>query len=261
MAAHQPDGLHLLLKMLRVLFVLLLVSAPFAWTQSFPGDTVMSATNPKDITIELDSTQARNAGKSLGLALLGSAILPGAGEAYLGEDKAARNFLLVEAGFWASLFVALQARASYLQAGRNYAAEFAGATAAGGMSPSTLETLASYRSYAAAANRNDSYELSQVLGGTVNGDYPIPASDAWDFGSSNTPENTAHWSEFQSVMRYYRGANIAFSFAVGALVLDRVVSLAHTLRVYRRTSGRGLSLHVNPILGPNSSGMLLALTF
>ncbi len=129
------------------------------------------------------------------------------------------------------------------------------------MSAAYLENLASYRSYAEAENRQDSYELNQVLSGTRNGNYGISASQAWDFGSSNTPENTAHWSEFQSVMRYYRGANIALSFAVGALALDRIVSLAHTLRVYRRTSGKGLTLHVNPILGPNLNGMRLAMTF
>jgi hypothetical protein len=244
--------------MFRVLLVLTLASASLAWTQSFPGDTVMAS--PKDITIELDSSQARNAGKSLGLALLGSAILPGAGEAYLQEEKSARNFFLVEAGFWASLFIALEARASYLQSARNYAAEYAGAPSSG-MSAAYLENLANYRSYADAENRQDSYELNQVLSGVRNGNYAIPASDAWDFGSSNTPSNTAHWDEFQSIMRYYRGANITLSFAIGALALDRVVALAHTLRVYRRTSGKGLSFHVNPIIGPDLSGIRLALTF
>ncbi len=88
--------------MFRALLVLALASAPLAWTQATPDDTVM-ASSPKEITIELDSSQTRNAQKSLGLALLSSAILPGAGEAYLQEDKSARNFLLVEAGFWAGL--------------------------------------------------------------------------------------------------------------------------------------------------------------
>ncbi len=244
--------------MLRILFTFILLAASWVWSQSGPDGGAQGS--PKEITIEVDSSQTRNHDKSLGLALLGSAILPGAGEAYLHEDKTARNFILVEAGFWASLFIAWQVRDSYLQSGRNYASDFAGANAAS-MSASELENLASYRSYAEAAHRQDSYELAQVLSNQRDGNYAISSATAWDFGSSNTPENTAHWKSFQSVMRYYRGANVAISFAVGALALNRVVALAHTLRVYHRTSGKGLSMHVDPVISPDVSGMRLAVTF
>ena len=105
--------------MLRFLFGVALLAAPLAWSESGPDEG--EAGSSRDITIEIDSTQMKNQDKSLGLALLGSAVLPGAGEAYLTENKSARNFLLVEAGFWAGLFVAWQARESYLQSGRNYA--------------------------------------------------------------------------------------------------------------------------------------------
>jgi hypothetical protein len=239
------------------LFPLILAAAPLAWTQSGSDGIEMG----KELTIEVDSSQTKNRDKSLGLALLGSALLPGTGEVYLGESGAARNFLMVEAGFWAGIFIAWQMQQSYLQSGRNYASEFAGAGASN-MSASYLETLASYRSYAEAEHRQDSYELNQVLSGNRDGNYSLPAQgNTWDFGSSNTPENTSHWHEFQSVMRYYRGANVAISFAVGALALNRVVALAHTLRVYRRTSGKGLGLHFDPLIGPDFSGMRVALKF
>lgn len=245
--------------MLRALFVSALAMAPLAWGQSPLEDAAPGES--KEITIEVDSSQSKNESKSLGLALLGSALLPGAGEAYLRENKSARNFLLVEAGFWAGLFVALQARASYLQSGRNYAAEFAGADASG-KSAAYLENLAGYRSYQEAAHRQDSYELGQVISNQRDGSYDLAAKgNTWDFGSSNTPENTANWKSFQSVMRYYRGANVAMSFAVGALALNRVVALAHTLRVFHRTSGKGLSYRFDPLIGPDSNGMRLALKF
>ena len=245
--------------MFRISFALLLVAASLAWTQS-PSEG-SGPGGPKDITIEVDSTQTRNENKSLGLALLGSAVLPGAGEAYLREENSARNFLLVEAGFWTGLFIAWQMRASYLQSGRNYASEFAGASAAG-QSAAYLENLASYRSYEEAAHRQDSYELSQVVSNQRDGNYALPASgNTWDFGSSNTPENTGHWKSFQSVMRYYRGANVAISFAVGALALNRVAAMAHTLRVYHRTSGKGLSYQFDPLIGPDLNGMRLAFNF
>src|SRR4051812_16723438 len=103
MAAHAFDRGRFLLIMFRSFFTLALL-APLAWTQSTPDAFAGEASPGGDITIEVDSSQTRNENKSLGLALLGSAVLPGAGEAYLREEKSARNFLLVEAGFWAGLF-------------------------------------------------------------------------------------------------------------------------------------------------------------
>lgn len=216
-----------------------------------------------EITIELDTARGRNADRSLGLALLGSAVLPGVGEAYLGEDRTAKSFLLAEAGFWAGLFISWQARDSYLQSARNYASQYAGADA-GGQGPGYLERLATYRSYREKEHRQDSYELAQVLAGK-----DVAVMPDWDFGSANTPENTARWRDYQSIMRHYRGAKVAMSFAVGAMALNRVASVAHTLRVYRRTSGKGLSsipppplpIAFAPEFGPDGSGMRMTVNF
>ncbi len=241
----------------RVLVPLVLcVSAVSARAQ----DVVVGAQPGTDITVAVDSTRLQNRDRSLGLALLGSALLPGAGEAYLRQKNSAEAFLLTEIGFWSALFVAWQARDSYLQSARNYAEEYAGANAAG-QGETYLNLLATYRSYAEAAHRQDSYELSQVLSGVTSGNYAVPPSEAWDFGSSNTPANTAHWHEFQSILNHYRGAKIALSFAVGGLILNRVVSLAHTLRLYRRTSGKGLSFRIDPEIGPEMGGFLVSTSF
>jgi hypothetical protein len=213
------------------------------------------ASEGPEITIELDTARARNADKSLGLALLASSVLPGAGQAYLGERRSAQSFLLAEAGFWAGLFITYQTRESYMQSARNYASQYAGADAAG-QGEGYLERLAAYRSYREKEHRQDSYELSQVLSGQ-----PVLDMPEWDFGSSNTPENTARWKEYQSVMRHYRGAKVAMSFAAGALVLNRAASVAHALRAYRRTSGKGLSYRFDPEWGPEHSGIRLSVTF
>ncbi len=214
-----------------------------------------SATPDGEITIELDTAHGKNAERSLGLALLGSALLPGTGEAYLREENSAKAFLLAEAGFWAGLVIAWQARESYLQSARNYASEYAGADAAG-QGPAYLERLVVYRSYREKEHRQDSYELAQALSGQ-----DMAAMPEWDFGSSNTPENTAHWHRYQSVMRNYRGAKVALSFAAGALVLNRVASVAHTLRLYRRTSGKGLSYRFEPQWTPEGSGIRVSTMF
>lgn len=213
-----------------------------------------------EITIELDTARARNADKSRALALFASAVLPGAGEAYLGETRSARSFLLAEAGFWAGLFISYQMRESYMQSARHNVSHHAGADAAR-WGETMLERAAAYRASHEHEHRQDSYEMYYVLSNGRELALDYPDHPYWDFGSSNTPENTRNWKEYQSVMRHYRGAKVAMSFAVGALVLNRAASVAHTLRVYRRTSGKGLSYRFDPEWGPESSGIRLSVTF
>ncbi|GEM_PF-440273 len=219
------------------------------------------APGPDDVTIEVDPGQSRNKDKSLPLAMLFSAALPGTGEFYLQEKGSAKAFMLTEAGFWASLYVAFLARESYLSSARNYASEYAGIDASG-KSSAFLETMATFRSYQEKQHRQDSYELAQQLSGKRDRDYDIPAVEAnyWDFGSSVNPENTANWRTFQQSLRYYRASKVAISFAIGALALNRLASLANTLRVYKHTSSR-LSLEVIPEIGPDYTGSRLSLKF
>lgn len=220
------------------------------------------AGGPDDITIEVDPAQSRNRGKSLPLAMLLSATLPGAGEYYLQEKGIAKAFLLTEAGFWAALYIGFVARDSYLQSARNYASEYAGIDASR-KSTAFLDSMAKYRSYQEKQHRQDSYELAQILAGKRDRNYDIAPTEAndWDFGSSANPENTGHWRTFQSTLRYYRGSKVAISFAVGFLALNRLASLANTLNVYRRTSAHGMGLQIHPEIGPDYTGGRLSLRF
>jgi hypothetical protein len=236
---------------------LLLAWAAPAGAQSFDIET----TQGREFTIEADTSRGKNAGKSLGLALAASAVLPGAGQHYLQEPRSARAFWLAEAGFWAGLFISSRVKADQMQSARHLASAYAGANAAG-QGEAYLERLAVYRSYYEKEHRQDSYELAQVLAGQE-----LEALEPWDFGSAADPENTARWDEYRSVMRHYRGAKVAMSFAVGGLVLNRVVAMAHTLRVYRRTSGKGLAqvspppYRFVPEFGPEYSALKLHVTF
>jgi hypothetical protein len=232
--------------------------APAVDGSAAPADS----SGPGDLVIEVDPKQSRNAHKSLPLAMLFSVALPGTGEYYLEDKGHAKAFLLVEAGFWASLYVSFVAKESYLQSARNYASEYAGINA-GGKGEGFLNTMASYRSYQEKQHRQDSYELSQILSGKRDRDYDIPMTpeNDWDFGSSSNPQNTRNWKTFQSTLRYYRASKVAVSFAVGALALNRILSLANTLHVYKRTSAKGLSLQVIPEFGPESAGTRLSLRF
>ncbi len=82
-----------------LLVVAPLLAASLTWSQPSMSDSNETTVGSRDITIEVDSAQTRNQDKSLGLALLGSALLPGAGEAYLSENKSARNFFPDRSGF------------------------------------------------------------------------------------------------------------------------------------------------------------------
>ncbi|HLP42402.1 MAG TPA: hypothetical protein VK465_12915 [Fibrobacteria bacterium] len=247
----------------RALFVLLalLASVRPALAQE-ELDTARAGQGPGELTIEVDESQSRNRGKSLALALGMSAVLPGAGEWYLGETGRAKTFLLVEAGFWSSLYVAWMARDSYLQSARHAASRHAGIDASS-KGEGFLETMGRYRSYQEKQHRQDSYELAQILEGKREGDYDIPPEpeNYWDFGSSADPQNTRNWRDFQSTLRFYRASKVAMSFALGALALNRLGSLVNTLQTYKRTSARGLGWELTPDLGPDYAGSRLTVRF
>lgn len=215
------------------------------------------------LVIEVNEKTSRNDEKSLLGAMALSAALPGTGELYLGEQGWAKGFLLAEAGFWAALFFSFQARESYLQSARYFASAYAGAHSQG-KDEVFLERMGSYRSYQEKDHRQDSYESAQILNGEQDQDgYDLPPEESnyWDFGSSNTPANTRAWRRYQSSLRYYRGAKVAVSFAVGALVLDRVASLVNTLHLYRTTTTHGLSWNVQPYYDGQQGGAAVSLRF
>ncbi len=203
-----------------------------------------------DQVIEVDHKQSQNAGKSLALALVLSATLPGTGELYLQDNGHAKAFLLAEAGFWAGFYMAFLSKESYLQSARNFASENAGIDASE-KGEGFLNTMATYRSYQEKQHRQDSYELTQILSGKRDKDYdiaPIPAND-WDFGSASNPQNTRNWKDFQSTLRFYRSSKVVISFAIGAMALNRLASVVNTLHVFKSTSTRGLSLNIVPEFG------------
>ncbi len=249
--------------MFRILFLLLALGL----AQSKVNAQVIlenpSLDNDSDgLTIEVDQSKSKNEGKSLGIAMALSAILPGGGEYYLQNKTRAKVFFLTETGFWASLYVSWMTKQSYLQSARNYASAYAGIDASH-KGEAFLELMANYRSYLEKQHRQDSYEIAQELSSKTPSEFefaPVP-ENYWDFGSSNTPENTAHWKTYQHTLRYYRGSKVAMSFAIGALALNRLSSLISTLNLYKRTSVRTVALDFIPELGPESTGARLTLTF
>jgi len=63
----------------------------------------------------------------------------------------------------------------------------------------------------------------------------------WDWGSSDNPETTEHIDEYKRRLRHFRVSRIFFQVSVGALVINRVVSILDAMRIYRATSSKAFS--------------------
>ena len=109
---------------------------------------------------------------------------------------------------------------------------------------------------------DEDYNQAMIRAGKdVNSE--LDESIQWDWGSSDNPETTEHIDEFKSRLRHYRVSRIIFQVSVGALVLNRVVSMLDAMRIYRATSSKSFSEHfeVTPEFYEDGSGLLFNVKF
>ncbi len=211
---------------------------------SYSQIEIDSDNDADDFVVSIDTTQSENVGKSLSLAMLFSAALPGGGEYYLKSKETAKKFILLEVGFWGGLAFSIMARESYLQSAKSSAAIFGGVKT-DNFDEKFLTAMTQYRSYREVHHRKDSYEQTQILSGVRDGDYDLPQGEEyyWDFGTPLIQENTDNWNQFIESTKSYGRAKEAVKWAIGGLLLGRVVSILHTLQVYRKTSVKGFASH------------------
>lgn len=200
-----------------------------------------------DITISIDTTQSKNVGKSLGLALGLSSLVPGAGEWYLKDSKSAKSLILIDVGFWAGVWMSLVAMDTYLSSAQSYASQYGGLEG-DGKSIDFLTTMSNFRSYQEKQNRRDSYEFNQTLSGKPSSEWDIAPTpeNYWDFGTPLDPQNTQNWRAFRESVKMYGRAKVVRNWMVGGLIIGRMVSFFNTLNLYRSTSVEGLSYRDTP---------------
>jgi hypothetical protein len=132
--------------------------------------------------------------------------------------------------------------------------------------------MGEYRSRAGVAGENSNPDMDEDYnqamlrsGRAVDADYPMDASHTWDWGASDNPESTSHMDSYNDILRTYRISRIVFQISVGALVLNRVISLLDVLRIYRATSSEDFvmlkNVHVFPQFFPDGSGASVLYTF
>ena len=199
------------------------------------------------IVVSVDQNVYKNSDKNVFLAVGASALLPGMGELYLGEQKLVRPFVWTDLALWVAAIGSYVVGDRYVTSAHNYAVRHAGFN--GGKNISLLNTVGSYRSRSGVFGQNSSPDMDEdynqaMLRTGKNIDEDFSENIQWDWGCSDNPETSEHIDEFKSRMRHYRVSRIVFQVAVGALILNRVVSMLDAVRIYRATSTKSFSNRV-----------------
>ena len=199
------------------------------------------------IVVSVDQNVYKNSDKNVFLAVGASALLPGMGELYLGEQKFVRPFVWTDLALWVTAIGSYVVGDRYVTSAHNYAVRHAGFT--GNKNVSLLNAVGSYRSRSGVFGQNSSPDMNEdynqaMIRSGKHIDEEFSKDILWDWGSSDNPETTEHIEEFKSRMRHFRVSRIVFQVSVGALILNRVISMLDAVRIYRATSSKSFSSRV-----------------
>ena len=219
------------------------------------------------VVITVDESVSKNRDKNLWLALGASALIPGMGENYLGEQSLVKPFVWTDAALWLTAIGSYFIGERYISSAHSYAVRHAGLTS-DSRSVSLLNTVGDYRSRSGVAGQNSSpdmdedYNQAMIRSGKAI-DEEFDAEIQWDWGSSDNPETTENIEEFKSRLRHYRVSRIVFQVSVGALVVNRVVSILDVMRIYRATSSKSFSerFDIQPLFFEDGSGLNVNVKF
>lgn len=219
------------------------------------------------VVISVDEGISKNSEKSWLLAMGASAVLPGMGELYLGEQKFVRPFVWTDAALWFTAIGSYFIGERYITSAHGYAVRHAGLTSSS-KNVSMLNTVGDYRSRGGVDGQNSSPDMDEdynqaMLRSGKKIDEDLNLSIQWDWGSSDNPETSEHIDEYKSRLRHYRVSRIVFQASVGALLLNRVVSVLNSVRIYRATSSRSFTERMEfvPEFYEDGSGLLLNVKF
>lgn len=207
-----------------------------------------SVTAFSQVVISVDENVSRNHDKSLAIAIGSSLLLPGMGELYLGEQSLVRPFVWTDAALWVMAIGSYFVGNHYLNSAHEYAVRHGGLTSSS-KSVSLLNTVGDYRSRSGVFGQNSSpdmdedYNQAMIRAGKAV-DEEFDEDVQWDWGSSDNPETSDHIDEYRGRLRHYRVSRIVFQVSVGALVLNRVVSILDAMRIYRATSSKSFSKNI-----------------
>lgn len=219
------------------------------------------------VVVSVDESVSKNKDKSVLLAISSSVLLPGMGEMYLGENTFVRAFMWTDLALWVTTFSSYMIGERYITSAHSYAVRHAGLTTKS-KKVSLLNTVGDYRSRSGVEGQNSSPDMDEdynqsMLRSGKKVDEEFDESIQWDWGSSDNPETTDHIDEFKSRMRHYRVSRIVFQASLGALVLNRLISVLDVVRVYRKTSSKSFSQNIEflPEFYDDGSGLSVNVKF
>lgn len=220
---------------------------------------------PAQMVISVDPNISRNAHRSGAWAMLLSGVVPGAGQIYLQEKSLVQAYLWTDLAFMSAAAITWFSSQTSLTSAQGYARRHSGIVNPPA-DPDFLDLLAQYRSRDGILGQNsnpdlkDNYNLALIRSGeSPEKYYPFDAAHTWDWGSSENPQNTANMQEYNQIMRRYRMARIGFQVSIGALVLNRLVSVFDVMRIYRSTSSANFA--VAPLMYEGQNGAQMVVNF
>ena len=218
------------------------------------------------VVVSVDQNVYKNSEKNVFLAIGASALLPGMGELYLNEKKLVRPFVWADLALWVISVGSYVVGDRYVSSAHNYAVRHAGFT--GNKNVSLLNTVGSYRSRSGVFGQNSSPDMDEdynqaMLRSGKKIDDEFSKDIQWDWGSSDNPESSEHIEEFKNRMRHYRVSRIVFQVSVGALILNRVISMLDAWRIYRATSTKSFSNRIKfePEIYEDGGALLMNVKF
>lgn len=219
------------------------------------------------VVVSVDENVSKNSDKNWWKAVGASALLPGMGELYLGEKEFVRPFVWTDAALWMTTIGSYFIGERFLSSAHSYAVRNAGLNSSS-KKLSLLNTVGSYRSRGGVDGQNSSpdndedYNQAMIRSGKAI-DSELAADIQWDWGSSDNPETTENIEAYKSRLRHFRISRIIFQASMGALVLNRVVSVLNSIRIYRATSSKAFSERIQfvPEFLEDGSGILMNVKF
>jgi hypothetical protein len=217
--------------------------------------------------VSVDENLSRNKNKNLALAMAASAVLPGAGHFYLGNNSRAVAFFWVDASLWIAAGATWLYSDNQLENARGYAVRHAGAEGAP-KNLAFLTLMGDYRSRGGSQYQNSSpddkedYNQAMIRAGReIDAEYPYAYGYIWDWGSSDNPETTERMKNYNEMLKRHRIAKIAFQVSLGAMALNRVLAVLDAMRIYRQTSANFSQLQITPFATSQHSGIFVNYEF
>ena len=222
---------------------------------------LMAATISAQTVISVDEDLSKNRDKNLVLAVAASAVLPGTGHYYLGHKRAA-SFFWIDAALWVSVASTWIYSDNQIENAMGYAARHAGANPVK-KDLAYLTVIGDYRSRGghdyqnSSPDNNEDYNMAMIRAGQEI-DAVYPKEYTWDWGTSDSSENTARIKEYKEILKRHRISKIAFQISLGAMALNRVLAILDVMRIYRQTTA---NFSFIPLATPQYSGVFVNYEF